>query len=98
MLLKEPKILSSGVISNFASIARTEMDYNNKTSKATVYYYLNEQAFIDKKEPVFGEVIDVPYVEEEELKKVDVTSKTVAEAAMSAKIEVVEEPIEEVIV
>ena len=91
------KILNNGVVATFKTVVKTEMDYNNKTSKATVYYYLNEQAFIDKKEPVFGEVIDVPYVEEEELKKVDVTSKTVAETAMSAKMEVVEEPIEEVI-
>ena len=93
MLLKEPKILSSGVTSNFATVVRTEMDYNNKTSKATVYYYLDEQAFLDGKEPVFGEVIDVPYVEQEELKKADVTAKTVAETAMSAKIEADSKPI-----
>ena len=93
MLLKEPKVLSSGVISNFATVVKTEMDYNNKSSKATVYYYLNEQAFLDGKEPVMGEVIDVPYVEQEELKKADVTAKSLAEVAMSAKIEAVKEVI-----
>ena len=91
------KILPSGVEAKFAIVVRTEMDYNNKSSKATVYYYLDEQAFLDKKEPVSGEVIDVPYVEQEELKKSGVTAKVKAEEAMTAKLEAVEEPIEEVI-
>ena len=63
------KIMSSGVVATWSEIVRTEMDYNNKSSKATVYYYLDEQAFLDGKEPVMGEVIDVPYVEQEELEK-----------------------------
>ena len=87
------KILSSGVVATFATVVKTEMDYNGKSSRATVYYYLNEQSFLDGKEPVYGEIIDVPYVEEEELKKVNVTSKTVAETAMSAKLEAVEEEV-----
>ena len=91
MLLKEPKILSSGVQATWTEIVRTEMDYNNKSSKATVYYYLNEQAFLDGKEPVFGEVVDVPYVEQEQLKREGVTAKTVAEEAMVAKVEAVEQ-------
>ena len=91
------KILSSGVVATFATVVKTEMDYNNKSSKATVYYYLDEQAFLDKKEPVFGEVIEVPYVEQEELEKSGVTAKTIAEEAMVAKVEAVpnEEPLEE---
>jgi cyclophilin family peptidyl-prolyl cis-trans isomerase len=100
MILKEPKILPSGVTATWSEVVRTEMDYNNKSSKATVYYYLDEQAFLDGKEPVFGEVIDVPYVEQEELEKSGVTAKTVAEEAMvkkvEAPVEVVEEPVEEV--
>jgi hypothetical protein len=90
------KVLSNGVTSTWSEIVRTEMDYNGKSSRATVYYYLDEKAFTDGKESVYGEIIDVPYVEEEELKKVNVTSKTVAETAMSAKLEAVpnEEPIE----
>jgi hypothetical protein len=84
------KTLSSGVVATFCTVVKTEMDYNNKTSKATVYYYLDEQAFLDGKEPVMGEVIDVPYVEQEELEKSGVTAKTVAEEAMTAKLEAVE--------
>lgn len=93
MILTVPKILPSGVTATWSEVCRTEMDYNAKTSKATVYYYLDEQAFLDGKEPVTGEVIDVPYVEQVELKKVDVTAKTVAETAMSAKIEADNKPI-----
>ena len=85
------KIMSSGVVATFATVVRTEMDYNAKTSKATVYYYLDEQAFLDGKEPVFGEVVDVPYVEQEQLKREGVTAKTVAEEAMVAKVEAVEQ-------
>ena len=106
MLLKELKILPSGVEANWSEVVRTEMDYNNKTSKATVYYYLDEQTFLDGKEPVMGEVIEVPYVEQEELEKSGVTAKTVAETAMSAKMDadtkpvapVEELPVEELIV
>ena len=36
------KIMSSGVVAKFATVVKTEMDYNNKSSKATVYYYLDE--------------------------------------------------------
>ena len=81
--------LPNRVVAEWKEIVRTEMDYNTKTSKATVYYYLDEQAFLDGKEPVMGEVIDVPYVEQEELKKTGVTAKSLAEVAMSAKIEAV---------
>ena len=88
------KILPNGVVSKFCTVVKTEMDYNNKSSKATVYYYLDEQAFLDGKEPVMGEVIDVPYVEQEELEKSGVTAKTLAEVAMSAKIEADEKPVE----
>ena len=88
------KTLPSGVEAKFATVVKTEMDYNNKSSKATVYYYLDEQAFLDKKEPVMGEVIEVPYVEQEELEKSGVTAKTEAETAMSAKIEADEKPVE----
>jgi hypothetical protein len=90
------KELSNGVVSKFCTVVKTEMDYNNKSSKATVYYYLDEQAFLDGKEPVMGEVIEVPYVEQEELEKSGVTAKTVAEEAMTQKIEakVEEKPIE----
>jgi len=90
------KILNNGVTATWQEIVKTEMDYNQKTSKATIYYYLNEQAFLDGKEPVMGEVIDVPYVEQEELKKAGVTAKTVAEEAMVAQVEAVpnEEPLE----
>ena len=91
------KTLPSGVTATWSEVVRTEMDYNAKVSKATVYYYLDQQAFLDGKEPVMGEVIDVPYVEQEELKKSGVTAKIVAEEAMTAKLEAVEEPIEEVI-
>ena len=94
MLLKEPKILSSGVEANWSEVVKTEMDYNNKSSKATVYYYLDEQAFLDGKEPVFGEVIDVPYVEQEELEKSGVTAKVKAEEAMVAKVEADNTPVE----
>ena len=87
MLLKEPKILPSGVQANWSEVVRTEMDYNSKNSKATVYYYLDEQAFLDGKEPVFGEVIDVPYVEQVELEKAGVTAKVKAEEAMATKLE-----------
>jgi len=87
MLLDEPKELNNGVVSKFCTVVKTEMDYNNKSSKATVYYYLDEQAFLDGKEPVMGEVIEVPYVEQEELMKADVTAKTLAESAMEAKID-----------
>ncbi len=99
MLLTVPKTLPSGVTATWSEVVRTEMDYNGKTSKATVYYYLDEQAFLDGKEPVMGEVIDVPYVEQEELRKADVTAKIIAEEAMVAKVEPVEpvEPIEEVV-
>ena len=93
MLLKEPKVLSNGVVALWSEVVRTEMDYNSKSSKATVYYYLDEQAFLDGKEPVMGEVIEVPYVEQVELKKANVTTKTVAEVAMVAKLEPVEEII-----
>lgn len=95
------KTMNSGVEAKWSEVVRTEMDYENKTSKATVYYYLDEQSFLDGKEPVMGEVIDVPYVEQEELEKAGVTAKTLAETAMSAKVEAVSEkpvePIEEVI-
>ena len=84
--------MSSGVIATWSEVVKTEMDYNQKTSKATVYYYLDEQAFLDGKECVMGEVIDVPYVEQEELMKENVTAKTLAEEAMTAKIE--EKPAE----
>ena len=96
MLLKEPKLLPNGVVSTWSEVVRTEMDYNNKSSKATVYYYLDEQAFLDGKEPVMGEVIEVPYVEQEELEKSGVTSKIEAETALTAKLEAkpVEEPVE----
>ena len=94
MLLTKPKILLNGVVSMWSEVVRTEMDYNNKSSKATIYYYLDEQAFLDGKEPVMGEVIDVPYVEQEELKKADVTEKSLAEEAMVAKVEEVEAPVE----
>ena len=87
------KILSSGVVSKFCTVVKTEMDYNTKSSKATVYYYLDEQAFLDGKEPVMGEVIDIPYVEQEELEKSGVTAKLKAEEVMVAKLETVEEPI-----
>jgi cyclophilin family peptidyl-prolyl cis-trans isomerase len=97
MLLTEPKELNSGVIATWKEIVRTDMDYVTKTSKATVYYYLDEQSFLDGKEPVFGEVIEVPYVEQEELKKSDVTAKTLAETAMSAKIEAIKLSVEETI-
>lgn len=98
MQLKEPKELNNGVVATWSEVVKTEMDYNNKSSKATIYYYLDEQAFLDGKEPVMGEVIDVPFVEEEELKKKDVTSKTVAEEAMAVKLdEKPIEPVEEVI-
>jgi cyclophilin family peptidyl-prolyl cis-trans isomerase len=91
------KTMSSGVEAKWSEIVRTEMDYNNKSSKATVYYYLDEQAFLDKKEPVFGEVIEVPYVEQEELMKKDVTEKKKAEESMAVKMSVApnEEPLEE---
>ena len=81
------KELPNGVVAKFATVVKTEMDYNNKTSKATVYYYLDEQAFLDGKEPVMGEVIEVPYVEQEELMKKDMTAKVKAEEAMVAKVE-----------
>ena len=87
MLLKEPKILNSGVEANWSEVVKTEMDYNNKVSKATVYYYLDEKAFLDGKEPVMGEVIEVPYIEQAELIKSDVTAKTVAEEAMAVQLE-----------
>ena len=86
------RILPNGVVSTFCTVVKTEMDYNNKSSKATIYYYLDEQAFSDGKEPVMGEVIEVPYVEQEELKKAGVTSKTIAEVAMSAKMD--DKPVE----
>ena len=92
------KELSSGVTATWKEVVRTETDYNNKTSKATVYYYLDEQAFLDGKEPVYGEVIEVPFVEQEELMKTNVTAKTLAEVAMDAKIEAVEELIEQPII
>jgi hypothetical protein len=95
MLLKEPKILPNGVVATWSEVVRTEMDYNNKSSKATVYYYLDEQAFLDGKDPVMGEVIDVPYVEQEELKKAGVTAKVLAEETLVAKME--EKPVEEVV-
>ena len=93
------KELSNGVISKFCTVVKTEMDYNNKSSKATVYYYLDEQAFLDGKECVMGEVINVPYVEQEELEKSGVTAKVKAEEAMTAKLEehIEVAPVEEVI-
>ena len=95
------KIMSSGVEAKWSEIVRTEMDYNNKTSKATVYYYLDEQSFLGGKEPVMGEVIEVPYVEQVELEKIGITAKKKAEIAMVAKmekpVEVPVEPIEEII-
>ena len=94
MLLDKPKILSSGVEATWSEVVRTEMDYNNKSSKATVYYYLDEQAFLDGKEPVMGEVIEVPYVEQVELEKSGVTAKTVAEEVMVAKVEADNTPVE----
>lgn len=90
------KIMSSGVVAKFCTIVKTEMDYNNKSSKATVYYYLDEQAFLDGKEPVMGEVIEVPYVEQVELEKSGVTAKVKAEEAMTAKQEKPVEVIEEI--
>jgi len=92
------KELPNGVVATFKTVVKTEMDYNTKTSKATVYYYLDEQAFLDGKEPVMGEVIEVPFVEQVELEKVGITAKIVAEEAMVAKLEakpLVEAPIEE---
>ena len=89
-ILKE---LPSGIVATFRIVVRTEMDYNNKTSKATIYYYLDEQAFLDGKEAVFGEVIDVPFVEQVDLEKAGVTAKTMAETAiidMDKKVEVSE--------
>jgi len=80
------KELPNGVVATWSEIVKTEMDYNAKLSKATIYYYLDEKAFTDGKEPVHGEMIEVPYVEQEELKKVDVTAKTLAEVAMSDKV------------
>ena len=95
--MQTTKELSNGVVAKYCTVVRTEMDYNAKTSKATVYYYLDEQAFLDGKEPVMGEVIDVPYVEQVELEKAGVTAKVKAEEAMVAKLEAkpVEAPIEE---
>jgi len=90
------KIMSSGVVATFATVVRTEMDYNNKSSKATVYYYLDEQAFLDGKEPVMGEVIEVPYVEQEVLKEKDVTAKRIAESFLATKMEEKPVPIETV--
>lgn len=81
------KELDSGIVSTFCTIVKTEMDYKSKTSKATVYYYLNEQAFLDGKESVMGEVIEIPFAEQEELKKTDITAKTVAEKVMNKKLE-----------
>jgi len=89
--------LPNRVVAEWKEIVRTEMDYNTKTSKATVYYYLDEQAFIDKKEPVMGEVINVPYKEQNEMEKVGVTSKTVAEEAMAVKMDEKPVLVEEVI-
>lgn len=86
------KELPSGVIATWSEVVRTEMDYNAKTSRATVYYYIDEKAFTDGKEPVLGEVIDVPFVEQEELMKEDVTAKIMAETVVSAKME--EKPME----
>lgn len=97
MLLKEPKILNNGVVATWSEVVKTETDYNNKSSRATIYYYLDEQSFIDGKEPVLGEVIDVPFEEQTEMSKVGVTSKTIAEEAMSAKMDAVVEPKEEVV-
>ena len=82
------------------TVVRTEMDYNQKTSKATVYYYLDEQHAIDSpQETVFAEVIEVPYVEQVELEKSGVTAKVKAEEAMTAKLEehIEVAPVEEVI-
>jgi len=97
------KELNNGITATWSEVVKTEMDYNNKTSKATIYYYLDEKSFNDGKQPVMGEIIDVPYVEQEELMKEDVTAKTLAEEVLTAKVEapvevapveVVEEPVE----
>jgi len=77
------KELESGVVATWKDVVRTEMDYKAKTAKATVYYYLDEQAFLDGKEPVMGEAVDVPFVEQEELKKEGQTMLEVARAEIS---------------
>ena len=97
------KTLNNGIVCNWRSIVKTDIDYVNRVSRATIYYYLDEQHAIDfPLEAIFAEVIEIPLPEETEMAKVGVTALTVAykevaikeaEALAVAPIEPILEPI-----